>query len=361
MDIIDFFDSDTLELPKSRTQGSFENYLGNQFAAYLAVIDSLSGRDQITLGLKRHRGRIEQFCDGISESVKTYLDGFPHRAYDALKSAISLARPSVMHLATREVFEPFQYLYRIRCGTLAAFTRRDLFHVPFEKTHLVTTQRYSISGLPCLYLGGSVWLCWEELGRPDFHTMHLSRFRAEKKLRVLDFGWRPARMAAMIHANEDAALAGGELTQFALRQAMCWPLIASCSIRVLNSRSPFVPEYIVPQLVLQWLRNESDWDGLRYFSTRIKQYTDDPSAEVNYVFPVRQRSEQGCCQVLAETFALSEPAAWSIVRSSDIVKDPLRQPPRWHIELADGVSIPYHRTDFWDCEGKINAYPCAKI
>lgn len=33
------------------------------------------------------------------------------------------------------------------------FTKDEMFHIPYDKRHLVGNQRYSLSGLPCLYLG----------------------------------------------------------------------------------------------------------------------------------------------------------------------------------------------------------------
>src|SRR5260370_14148207 len=114
--------------------------------------------------------------------------------------------------------------------------------------------------------------------------MHVSRFRTVGEARVLDFGWQPARIAAMIDANQDAIASGGGLARFALRQAICWPLLAACSISVLHPMEPFISEYVLPQLLLQWVRQSSELHGIRYFSTRIAQYADDPEATANYVF-----------------------------------------------------------------------------
>lgn len=34
---------------------------------------------------------------------------------------------------------------------------------------------------------------------------------------------------------------------------------------------PFVPEFIIPQLLLQWVAQEEQIDGIRYFSVRLLQ------------------------------------------------------------------------------------------
>src|SRR5205823_638449 len=69
-------------------------------------------------------------------------------------------------------------LFRMRIGSAAGRHQLgDLFHIPFNSRHLITNQRYSFPGLPCLYLGQSLYVCWEELGRPDLNGVVISRFR----------------------------------------------------------------------------------------------------------------------------------------------------------------------------------------
>ena len=80
-----------------------------------------------------------------------------------------------------------------------------------------------------------------------------------------------------------------------------WILTAACLIKVKKkeneeSESPFKPEYIVPQLLLQWICNknkklinssmEHQIFGICYLSTDAEEYK--PS-EYNYVFPAFQR------------------------------------------------------------------------
>ena len=118
-------------------------------------------------------------------------------------------------------------LYRLRTGPLTQLTQRDLFHIPFEKRQLVASQRYSIPGLPSLYLASSLWIAWEELGRPALASIHASRFEGKGNLRVLDFGWSPSLAGLSTFGHSDGAETFGE---FAKGQAIIWPLIAACSL-----------------------------------------------------------------------------------------------------------------------------------
>jgi len=50
---------------------------------------------------------------------------------------------------------------------------------------------------------------------------------------------------------------------------MIWPLVLACSVKVKNIEDDFKPEYIIPQLLLQWVRERDDIDGISYQTTHI--------------------------------------------------------------------------------------------
>ena len=89
-------------------------------------------------------------------------------------------------------------LYRFHPSKKPLKERKDLFHVPFQNRHLISTNRYSIVGIPCLYLAGSTYLCWEEMGRTPLDDVYASRFQINKEetLQVLNLGYRHAYFAS---------------------------------------------------------------------------------------------------------------------------------------------------------------------
>src|SRR4029077_14880750 len=93
-------------------------------------------------------------------------------------------------------------LYRIRPAKADEWhlEKRSLFHIPFNERHKVARQRYSIPGLPCLYLGGTLYVCWLEMNRPNFDSLFISRFRVTpgETVSVLDLGMRPRNIARRI-------------------------------------------------------------------------------------------------------------------------------------------------------------------
>ena len=362
MNLAELLTSSTAALPKNRADNrpnsdSFNEFLRWVFDEYLRAINQLEDLPLASRKVKIARPLIEALASGLCESVEQYLRGFPHAAYDSLKGALQGLDASLGPLKLGVGITPShpgdERLYRIRVGKMAAFKRGDLFHVPFQDRHKVKSRRYSIPGLPSLYLSGSLWACWEEMQRPDFHTIQMSRFRFSAPSNILDFGFRPSTVPFL---RDNNLIDEGQIVGYSI----CWPLIAACSILANYPDMPFVPEYIVPQLLLQWVRNESNLDGIRYFSTRISQEEHSPWAAMNYVFPVQEQLPRGYCPKLQEKFCLTAPCAWSILTSSSF-SGPSFEPDDWKIPVNEDFPVKYFNTDFYKCERKLEGLDCKNI
>ena len=367
MDILDLFNGKLLELPRSRSEEDYEKFFKDWFDEFLASIDPLTSGDWVSRELKKHKAAVSSLCEGILEALRSYFDGHPSNAYERFRQAMEVIRPWLSPLAfPGDVASHLQFLYRARVGSLTDFTRKDLFHIPFEMRTLVEPQRYSISGLPSLYLGGSVWVCWEELGRPSFETMQISRFKAVEGsgIHLLDLGFRPAMIAAFMVKHPQIISIKCPNSEFILAHAICWPLFAACSVLVKHPKRPFIPEYVIPQLLLQWIQSELSFDGIRYFSTRIAQYVEDPDLAANYVFPVKVSKPTGFCDQLTTKLHLSRPISWQILQSfsfsfkESIVNGPIVNRTKWPLKINADLKVLYGQTKFWNCEAKINSLPC---
>jgi hypothetical protein len=366
MNLAEFFESDALSLPKRYGNEGFENAVASFFDGYIANVIALDPGNDVADLLRSNISSLQQVCGRLQQCISQYLLGFPSRAYAEFEQAMNVLSPwmndvvypigeflkeGVFRVEGTDPTREFRGdLYRIRTGSLDPYSREQLFHIPFELRHIVATQRYSIPGLPCLYLGSSLWGCWEELGRPDFNKLQIARFALAAEVRVLDLGWRPAIVGYYIrHLEFDTSFPNA-----VIGQALYWPLLAICSIRRRNPDAPFAPEYVVPQLLLEWIRQTPTCDGLRYFSTKITTNVHSPDAAANYVLPAQSKSDAGHCTVLCEKVAVSAPVPWSLLAASDLPAGG-REYPRWEIPLSETVTIPYGNTEFWKLEGKLTA------
>jgi len=200
-----------------------------------------------------------------------------------------------------ETINEDEFLYRMRVGKngYEEFTsNEEMFHIPFQLNHLVANERYSMSGFPSLYLASSVYVCWEEMRRPDMDYVNIALYKTKRQAKVLD-------------------LSNKEHYHFT-NEKFSDCLVLACSLQVQYPESPFKPEYIIPQLLLQCLvrynREQTTDDnllGIKYSSTHVKdsklwinfpENRKNKQLFLNYVFPAYNRKETGLSENLESTF-----------------------------------------------------------
>jgi hypothetical protein len=85
-----------------------------------------------------------------------------------------------------------------------------------------------------------------------------------------------------------------------------WPLLAAVSIRKLKP-VPSPPEYVVPQLLMRWVAQQSDLLGIRYFRTKRDPSTNSQDWSVNLALPSRTTRDAGYCDFLASRTLFTPP------------------------------------------------------
>ena len=192
-------------------------------------------------------------------------------------------------------------LYKCRENSkLFHLTQKEMFHIPYDKRCLVGNQRFSLSGLPCLYLGGSSYICWEELGRKDFSTSNYCGYSLRDYVNLFDL------------------LLPVEITSpHQIRRIV---LTLACSLAA-SRDDLFKPEYILPQCILHSLIYRSFYSHqlfcVRYYSSHFLNGDADYFEEdfenpfylpryVNYVFPAASSMCEGYNEELKAMFNQTE-------------------------------------------------------
>ena len=390
MTLKEFFNSEFVSLPKggyNEAIETFDDFLEDRLKAYVDHL--LSVRDpkwpEIEEAIPALAQTAWDLTSSILRAVRLYLAGHVHSAYEELRGGLTKIRWEYFRAEliesdkTLDLLDPLsQYwldmrhpvLYRLRCERSEFSTPRrgDLFHVPFEKRRLVGNQRYSIAGLPCLYLGSSIWICWEELGRPPLDSVWVSRFRVVRPISVLDFHYPPhhfwrfneiSREEILQESNRGSQekVAQHFSPEYLKAYLTGWPMIAACSIKRSSKVGVFVPEYIVPQLLLQWVNQEQQVDGIRYFSARMPSSGPHFLAHANYVFPVKTSAVDGYCSELKKDFAFTAPLSWEALTAIRLQgREPLtREVPNGFsfIQMNDELQLPYSQTAFFEVEQQL--------
>ena len=202
--------------------------------------DRTARPEQCTFFAGKLRPIVQDKCKNVEEIITAYLAGDIKMSIELLEQNFINGK-ALKYYLKYDYLKSDEYYYRLRAFDktdnkckLPQYVPLDLFHMPFEFRGKVSTNRYSIPGYPCLYLGRSVYVCWEEMRRKDINAYAVVAMKCSKDIRLLDL-----RLTRSFHTPADCM---AYLTML--------PLIIACGMQVNNDADQFKPEYILPQLLL---------------------------------------------------------------------------------------------------------------
>lgn len=274
------------------------------FDRYIRQVENLRSENRrISLGA------VKNICNRINETIDLYLTGNSGEAYSTLTALLDVKEidSAIMNISTSS--KQTVDLYKARVGNQILSKRTEIFHLPFDQRHLVKNYRYSITGVPSLYLGTSTYICWLELNQPPFSDFWISKYVFNPKENiVIDFTYS---IENKINEFKASTINVGRLNDY----LKVWPFIIACSFKTKFPDSNFQEEYIVPNIILQWIkRDKPNIIGLKFLST--KTAVKDPEICTNYVFPSTPKnnsSPRKYCDNLKSYFRLTYPLPWSML------------------------------------------------
>lgn len=148
----------------------------------------------------------------------------------------------------------------------------DMLHVPFDKRKNISSARFSVPGLPCLYLGTSSYCCWLELRTPADYQFNVSPVLIDQELKVLNLTVTAnifEHIISLIGCDKKA----NEQTVEALK---IWILTYVTSFKIEQDNRSFKIEYVLSQLIML-ASKECGLAGVSYLS---KQVEDDRFANM---------------------------------------------------------------------------------
>ena len=148
-------------------------------------ISHVSGLDKIKEDVI---GEIKALCTKLSDVLKLYYDGRKGEAYMKFSTIMNGDTEAEGLFASIGYVDinPEEVYYRARERKIGEnFSIIDMFHIPLNKRGIVSTQRYSSPGYPCLYLGNTVYSCWEELRRMPFDNLMFSAYKVKMHSKYL--------------------------------------------------------------------------------------------------------------------------------------------------------------------------------
>jgi hypothetical protein len=327
MKIYEILKNDLLQIPASREgikndiDRALPNFVSsylNQYINLLKTIDNFPVKNNYEFQGKPNNEFLVEFVEkisvGLRKTIIKYLEGYYNKSYDIFSE--------IMTYDSLNIFRTLFYLNKYDFGDERYYRvfinseqkeilNTDLFHVPYELIERVNNQRYSISGFPCLYLGRNIYTCIKELELDksdcDLRNIYVSQFKVNtnrniRHIELLDFTIKTYSFKTEYLIN-----GSGDYEALFLYLLM-FPLIFSTSLRVSLPDRPFKPEYIIPQLILQWVRSEGLVDGIKYSSSKLTSFDVEHYDDYyNIVLPPREVTPSGQCSYLKGQMLQTEP------------------------------------------------------
>jgi len=259
-----------------------------------------------------------QLKNTVIKVLQLYYDGKPSDAYLAFKDGMDKGVGQVNTPKTNFNFTRIRNgdnLFRLRIGEVGHnFDPCELFHIPMNQREIVASQRFSIPGYPCLYFSNSTYLCWLELGKPDIFKCHASLFqpindpKSLEEITLLDLSNNHPKLLKT--AQKDSPNWDGSI----FRYLSLWPLILSTSVKVKFKNRYFKPEYIIPQLLLQYIKDQKSnggvkIHGIKYSSTHYNLYNTNNDF-YNIAIPIYSSTNESYCNFLTKKFKFTIPYSW---------------------------------------------------
>jgi hypothetical protein len=225
-----------------------------------------------------------QIVEKITQSLDYFIEGKPNLAYRNIYYLINEKLIDYTFYEGLMDNSNWPFLFRARLGDYYNYSKKQMFHIPFSSRHIVKPERFSVTGFPCLYLGSSIYVCWEELNRPDINKFQASRFELASESTLLNLSYTIYDVIWLEKSNWEEQ----QIINWLLKYLYSWPLQLACSITVDSKDTRyFQAEYVIPQFVMQALI-ESNIDGVAYISAKGDFSINSPfPLMINYAFPAK--------------------------------------------------------------------------
>lgn len=340
--------------PPYESKGNLVADFKERVECYLIAIDKIAStypNNTIIKEVRKRKVTIKTFSDKIVETLTQYLQGNIRDAYATFDYALTYTQMNthVFNMTTplSKLCNNDNPLFRVRRSESILKERKELFHIPFEDRHLVGAMRFSVSGLPCLYLGSSIFVCWQEMGKPDFDKLYISSFKTDgysPDLRILDLGYSLTSTVRTIPADlsflwadenenensefelEDEELennSNSPLLKKIISKLIAWPLVLACNYSKYHINANFHKEYIIPNLLMQWISSDRNKNiaGISYRSTKILNQK-NKGIGLNIIIPPKMEKIPidfiGHCPILKQTFTMTNPVSWTVFSTLEI-------------------------------------------
>ena len=221
----------------------------------------------------------EYYAESLIQSVELYYKGCVIEAQNIVNHlvnefeeggvAISNINNSIAFPPSGENdrYSEVQF-FRARLNDVVVdYPANEMLHIPFNCREIVKSERFSIPGLPCLYLANSTYACWIEMGRPADYRFNVSPIVLDNTQKILNLTVSIRDLCSLFSDNGTAPKLVPSHENI-LEMIKLVILNIATSYRVKQSGRNFRSEYILPQLIMLACKNRG-LSGVSYYSKQV--------------------------------------------------------------------------------------------
>lgn len=230
-----------------------------------------------------YRGEVKKIANSIKKAVNLYYKSDFMSAIQAIKKIVD--KDDLLLCETKMGGEGSDdILFKARVAEpMENIKHEGMLHIPFDCRNIVSSQRFSLNGTPCIYLAKSSYACWLELNKPEENKFFVSAFRLLKPKRFLDLTcltWEGLEDG--IGPNPD------------IEAKLCtFPLIIATSFFVdENIGKPFHSEYIISEILMNVIAVSNKYDGVAYFSKKFSDKKENYPINVCFALLAKFNNEK---------------------------------------------------------------------
>jgi len=307
-------------IPKSRPPGDFGSFLAEQNKLFFQGVSQFRGPLADRLADRAYW--MKELSSSLEAVVSWTQRGGHERAWQLMEDILDEHAGVLKLMSLRHAYKVTgsQSWYRLTTWSDAK-TRRDVFHLPFELK--AASYRFSPPGRPAIYLGNNVYVCWLECLKPSLASCRVARFEIDMRREeyFLDLPTNhhsyldPLLLANEIEDVNPAMVTNSPYLNDVERELVeylsTWPLLMAITVEKLRPAPPHPPEYLIPQLLMQWVLKQKDLLGIRYFTTKRDQTNNSNDVSINVVLPTRTTKQaSGFCNFLVEKVRCTLPQSF---------------------------------------------------
>lgn len=331
MSVQEFYNELKNLAPYNNQNLEYRDTLSKILKTYVENLSSIDEDEKIH-NWEKHIRNVDNIVKRLKDIAMASYKGQPSSAYNKFKYLIKdFSNNLIFTILNKDT-----HFYRMRVfeKQRTNITYEDMFHIPINKRRTVKTQRYSTPGYPCLYLGTSIYSCWEEMCRPFMNNCWVSLLKNTENLNLLDLRFPSEEI----------------FTNNFQKYIYVFPFIISCMIPVKNVDDIYKPEYIIPQLFIEWIINNENYDGIFYtISHKNNDFDYSLRKNENIAIPIKSPLDKAkYCPILKRMFLITNPANNEIEQ----LRDPY---PIDGGDLDENIQELNYRTSNFGClEGRLN-------